>query len=419
MTEHNVEWLKGINMDRIRAYIGWLLKTRSVKKIKYDKVENMVDYESVEKYNGEEISMNKDNILITKTYLRKQTGILANMIIKALTNIELYKMDKIIKERNKGIKLNTVRTDSIGYSYDKEIDYPMELIREGLGYWKIENKKQKVVGYYKLMKKIEEPIHKKIEIKQKDDIIELLENNESFIICGDAGCGKTHNINSVIIPKLNNLGKKSIVLSLTTKNSDRIEGKTFASLVNGKSTYELLNELKGYNYMIIDEAQLLSQDYCKYMEYLKENTDMKYILIGDENQTKGNVMKKSWELTNFLINMCDGNKIEMKENIRCDDELMNLIEEFKKQPLFKMRKYVEDNFKITKNIDDAKYHLCRHSKTKEELIKKGYECYTIITEQGNTINQKYMIHDLKFLPKDQILTALSRGRNKNEILIYC
>ena len=59
---------------------------------------------------------------------------------------------------------------------------------------------------------------------------------------------------------------------------------------------------------------------------------------------------------------------------------------------------------------------------KKELINSAKEykldnskCSTIICNQGSTINEHYMIHDIGALPKGQLVTAISRSSSYDNI----
>ena len=424
LSADDIEYLKSIDVDKLRSFIGWLSKSKSAVITKYDYIKNdqKIDIKAIEHYYGEELTKSKNCISINKVYTKKNTGILANILIKALSNIELYKMDKKIKELNEGIKLNSIRTDSLGYYYgENEIKLPLDMFKPGFGYWKIENKKQKVIGDYIFMKKPNEPIitNNKINVFKIDNIDELLGNTKSFIIYGIHGTGKTYNIDRKIIPILELNNKKYIVCSITKENSERINSVTLASLLNGKSDYELKTEFKNYDYMIIDEAQMINQEYLISLDIINRQTNMKFILIGDTNQTKGDGIKINWDNSEFIIRLCEYNKLEMVDSHRCDDKINKLIEELKKIKSFNdIIKFIIENFQTSKDIKLCNVHLCRYKKTLDELTKLNLECHTITQNQGSTINEKYMIHDLKVLPRDQLITALTRATKWDDIHIY-
>ena len=102
-----------------------------------------------------------------------------------------------------------------------------------------------------------------------------------------------------------------------------------------------------------------------------------------------------------------------------NNKINNLIEELKKRQSFNdITKFTIENFQTTKDVKLCNVHLCRYKKTLDELTKLNLECHTITQNQGSTINEKYMIHDLKALPRDQLITALTRATKWDDIYIY-
>jgi hypothetical protein len=421
----HLEWLKTIPKDRLTAFIGWLLKSKSIKTLKFDKINgHMADLKALQYYYGYELSKYKKTpyISITKSYTKKCTGVLASLIIKSLVNIELFRMDKIIKESNKGILLNTIRTDSLGYFYDgKDITKPEEKLKKGFGYWKEEIKVQKVLRDYTTIRECKNPIINVNSVNdyKVEDIKSLLDDSKSFLIYGNAGNGKTYTMKNNIVPILNENNKKYIIASITKDNTKRIEGLTLASLFNMKSDYELSNNFKDIDYLIIDEAQLMTQEYLFNLDILRNNNKIKFILIGDTTQTSSNGVNDDWISSLFVMDICEYNKIEMLKSYRCDEKINKLIEDIKKQPTYKIPKFVTTNFQTTNDIHECKVHLCRFAKTQNEITKiSGMKCETIIKNMGSTINEKYMIHDIKNLPEGQVITALTRAKRWDDIYIY-
>lgn len=416
MTNNKIDFLKEINVDRVRAYIGWLLKRQSYNTIYYDTTkDNGVDIEALNNYYCEELTEHKNCISINKVFIKKKTGILANTLIKELSNIDLYNMNKIMLKLNPKAKLNSVRTDSLGY-VGKNIKIPDEMFSKNAGSWKIEDKKQKVLGNYKNVQNCDIPDVKGIKISEhnEEDMVSMIDNDKSFIIHGDYGTGKTYSIYDKIVPALNDKNKKYIISSITKDNSERIKGCTVMSLFFGKTSYQILNTFKDIDYIIIDEATLLFQDICVYLDYVKQNCKTKFILLGDDKQSKGDAFSVEWNKTYFLLKLTDMNMLEMTTNHRNDEKLIKILDELKikvkSESWDSVYKFVLKNFNTTKDLNIADTHICRHTKTKDMINNiPGMKCETVTQNQGNTINKKYVIHDLKFLPKEQFVVALSRS----------
>lgn len=416
MTDDKINYIKSINKDRIRAYVGWLLKRESYNIIKYDIYDNNdLDIEASQNYYGEELCKNKNNVSINKIFLKKKTGILANILIKGLTNIDLYEMNKKMIKLNPLAKLNTIKTDSLGY-VGNDIKKPEELFKEGAGFWKVENKvtKKHLLHNHKYIKGTNKPIIEPTNVNEykEEDLINLLESDKSFIICGDYGTGKTYSIHDKIIPTLIKNNKKYLITSLTINNAERINGVTAGSIFNNLSNYEIKCKFDDIDYLIIDEAPLITQDILIYLNYVKKYCKTKFILTGDEKQTKGDGFIKDWDYSLFLLKLADCNKLHMLTNHRCDDKTIQLLDNIKnsRESWSNILKYILNNFQTTNDINSCKIHLCKHLKTKDKINSmEGMKCETIVTNQGVTINEKYMIHDIKYIPKDQMITAISRA----------
>lgn len=420
MNPDKINFVKKVGTDRIRAYIGWLLSRQSVDIKKYNLDNNSVDVEALQNYYGEELSINKKYMSINKVYMKLETGILANMMIKELSNIELYKMDKEIKKLNPNIQLVSIRTDSLGYfNNGEEIKKPEHLFKSDPGFWKIENKDKKIVpGNYKLVKQVSPPDIKDIKINEyiEQELSTILEKDESFIIAGKYGTGKTYSISGSIIPHMKTNNKTYVLASYTKENSERIKGVTLASIFNNKSIYEIKSYFKNIDYLIIDEAPIICEDMLCYLDYVKTNLNTKMILIGDENQTKSKTFRAKWNDCPFFLKLADMNKITLTTNHRCDEKTLELLQNLEKLSPIQSLKYIRSNCKLATNNNECKYHLCRYTKTKQELDKlDNSKCSTIICNQGSTINEPYMIHDIGALPKGQLVTAISRSSSYDNI----
>lgn len=431
-----------IDKNTLRQYIGWLRKNINNKTNQYEVI-NPIDKKILElKYKERVKFYNKDNYYIANindSLIIKKTGILVNLYIMDLVNMELYLMDKEIKRLNKGIILNNVKTDCLGYIYDKPIILPMDKIKKGVdGCYKIEKQND----FYYDLKKIELlPINKIYRAKKPkinkyklnnldvNDIDNLISNNKSFLLSGRAGFGKTYTLINNIIPKLNELNKKYFITSTTIENAEDLQTKlksinveTIQNLLNKLTIEELTKKLKDISYIIIDESSQLTQDIYKILEYIILNLNTKIILIGDKNQCKGtDAYIESWINTNYILNLCDMNLIILKKhkNIRYCDELDNLLTFIENEyNISKIKNYVLQKIKIiTKHEDNI--NLAYYNKTCDNVKSKfKKDCYTVHSYQGKTIKGNYTIFDFMNMSKELIFTALSRATNINNISLY-
>jgi ATP-dependent exoDNAse (exonuclease V) alpha subunit len=355
-------------------------------------------------------------------------------------------MNEEIKKLNKGIILNTIKTDSLGYITDKKIILPKNEIHQTLyGKFKEEIKikdgvKNVTDVFYDLkkvtLKEIPYPqaqpspmINEYVENNyDKEKIIDLLKSHLSFIIYGRPGYGKTWILHNIIIPFLK--GKKIFIASTTKNNRDDLNEKskklgfsdvagTIQFLINRLSMSELDELFLDCEYLIIDEASQLTQEIYKVLEYIKTNTKAKIILIGDPNQCKGtDAYNESWIKTKYVKTLCDCNIITLKKHdkIRYDDALDNLITIIENsnniaEIINNVKKTIKATSKVTNNIN-----LAYFNKTCEK-VKKDYkkECYTVHSYQGRTIDEPYSILNLDYMSKELIYTAISRATQLKNI----
>lgn len=423
-------------LKRLTCYIGWLMQlTRS--DIKYYDVDDNVteDIEASKNYYGCELSTRKNKLILSRSYLVKKTGILTNILIKDLTNIDLYDMNNKMIELNQGLKLNTIKTDSLGYIWEDEnktdnVILPKDKMGDKIGLFKIEFKESKVLGNYKLIKEPKKIIPHDYNIDYNEysinHIEKLITDNKSFFIYGQYGTGKSYNINNNITDILNKQNKKYVISSPLKENSKDINGETLHKIFLRKSNYEILTEFKDINYMIIDEATIIDQDFMKYLDFLKDNIDnIQFILLGDENQIKHNTLgfRNEFIKCEFLKNLCQNNKIKLTKNYRCEDKLINLIQEIKNVRISELNKFLEDNFQTTKDEIKTNLHLCLWG-TESKLIKKHLrdedKIYTIKSIQGKEFNEPFTIYTehVGFMKIDNsLITALSRAKSWDQIYI--
>jgi hypothetical protein len=419
LTEKQINFIKTLSHDLIRRFIGWLQKSLSVNTIKYDNVSKNDSKIILEYYGNESHKYNK-NIRIDQIYSRKNTGLLANIIIKEMTNISLYNFNKEFIKRNPKAILNSIKTDSLGYICDNP-KILFELMGTKIGEFKCEVPSHKNLKDYEYKSIVIYPNINNIKINEinKDNINQLLQNNESFLIDGLYGTGKTIYYIPKIISELDKLNKTYIKACLTTTASNRIKGVTLASIFNKKSDYEIITHFKDINYLIIDERTQLDQKMYKYLEFIKLNTNTKIILVGDDKQLKSHDMQLSYKNSNFIVNLVNGNIIDLKEKThRCDEILSKHLDNINKiNNIYEVKKYINENFKIVGN-SNTNLNLSFYNTTCAKIINSGKKCETIILNQGDTINESYTIHDLKFINDvDILITALSRSTKYEYIFI--
>jgi hypothetical protein len=438
----NQERVKKFDNDMLRQYIGWLQSYIRVKQSDYNNIPNEEALALINYYDIEEASYNVEEKILTisKGLLVKKTGCLSNFIIKELTNIDLYNFNKEFIKLNPTATNIYTKTDSLGYKLiDKKYKNPKMYNQKEEGKFKIEKDNTKYINdneYDYLSEeqneKIPEPKSRnniKVKYHNKEDIIKLLEKKESLQLFGSAGQGKSWITKNVVIPYLKENNLNYILTSTTIDNTNLLKSegynaRTVQGIFTDKSTHEIIKIFRDIQYLIIDESSQLEQGTYKLLEYVKNNTDCKFILIGDNYQCKSvDAKTESWIITDFVYDLTNNNVIELKynENGRHTKELFDILEYIKsnKNDVRKSIRYVIEKFK---NVDETttKLNLAYYHKTCADVQDKDpkKECFTVHSKQGTTIKEDFTVFDIWNMSIDILYTAISRAKSKEQVSIY-
>ena len=437
--------IKKLGPSLIIRYIGWLSKTSSTIYKKFDNVSNE-EYEALRYlYGDKQLRYENNTLSIVKSSLKNKTGILVNLIVKELTNIDLYDMNKKILKLNKGLELRRIYTDCLGYFMPNIHLFKSPPLNKNIpGCFKNENKIKKIerLAYrqnidfawdnmvsteYQHIQIIDTPIIENKKLKKCKDIVKILDKRQGFKLLGGPGYGKTYSIQNIIIPYFIKNKLNYQLHGATNDNSEMLNTNTFHKEVSGLSNYELECKYKDIDYIIIDEASQLTQSvFCK-LYYIKENTNTKIILVGDQYQCISvDAFSDSWLVGDFCNKLCDYNvkQLVWHKNSRYSKILNDILEEIKK--------YIDSGRVAPKSL--LKFIL-KHFKQEDDGLSVpdglhlGYNVYltkeynnikTIHTAQGKTISTPYHIYQIEnrliHLPR-VLYTALSRASDINNITI--
>ena len=424
----------------LKHYIGWLQKSINVQNIKFDNIKGD-ELEGMRAYYDDTCYTIDNTLNISKNYLVRKTGVLSNIIVKEQTNIDLYLFNKKVINDNKDAYLNSIKTDSLGYVLKNKFIKNDLCDDKKFGFFKIEkinnNIKKNIIDEELIIESIETHNKPKV-IKEKkikeysiNNIIELIDNKESFKLDAPAGYGKSYTTKHKIIKYMKDNDIKFLLTSTTNDNKNMWEEYynekciTIQSIFKKEKTiYEIKKSIIKYEYIIIDEAVQLSQDLLKYIEYFKNLLKINFIVLTDEYQcVVDDYDGKSYISTRFANELFDNNIIEIKEhkNIRYDDKLNEAVkyirQNFDNKP--KILKYIEKNFKIMNTELKNKLNLTYYLKTEDKINKiEKYKALTTHKAQGRTITENYTIHDLYNMPVSVIYTAISRAKNIDQISFY-
>jgi hypothetical protein len=262
---------------------------------------------------------------------------LYSMILQ-MEALELYKLEQIVID-NGGIPLDR-NTDAIRYQRKKEInidDY----------YWDDEKTKPKYqVENEKPLKHEAKPhFYRKPYLQREDEFKyewntqcdltaeKIFNMNESAIINGRAGVGKTYLVNS-IIKLIKESGKKYHALAPTNKSARLIDGMTLDKL-NHKSIFNskmLVRWASGLNYLIVDEISMVKEKFYRLLTNIKKiNPKIIFYICGDFEQLEPvlDTWKGDYENTGALKDLCGKNKILLTECKRSNRQLFELCQNIK------------------------------------------------------------------------------------------
>lgn len=224
------------------------------------------------------------------------------------------------------------------------------------------------------------PITNSNQIQELYDIVK----QQSILITGKAGTGKSYLVKELISKYLNE--DKVLITSYTNRcalNWD--DGNTLHNAIritsDGKIAMKQDNFrkfCKQYDYIIIDEISMVPIHIWKVISYIKDNSSIKFILIGDENQAKP-IEFFSINNTHYMNNsgvkyIADYNKVILKDIQRYDTDLAKVLQDI---------------------IDDKPINLSLFPPKPNTIINLSFTNKTRLR-----INSLYNKHQGLFIPKN-------------------
>ena len=372
----------------------------------------------------------KPAVNIRQEKLKKKSGLYVYLAILQYARYELWQIYNEVKNYYKDVKVKKIYTDSIVFNVDvKTIDLIKlndKLKKNGF------TVKHELSPYTWNHKNFiaKEPViipnRDIIDYDNNNDVMKLLEDNQSFFINAKAGYGKSHTIQTVIMEYLNKMNKKYIMTSTTVESCKLYkECVTLHSLLSSKDTCRrnLLKTFEDIEYLIIDECSFLNIDLVNNIQHLKcYYPNLKIITAGDVNQcTYGeNIM-----ITDIFYDLVDYNSYNMQwhDKARYDKDYDNFLT---KLLVFKngsecvnhIKTYFKDQVKNIndKDKDNNNIKIVYTHAFGEKLKDKNY--ITTHSVQGKTISEKHSVYQINQMPINVLYTALSRTSNQKNIDIY-
>jgi hypothetical protein len=251
--------------------------------------------------------------------------------------IELYKLEKIIKE-NDGKPLDR-NTDAIRFFYNKKFEIDNY-------FWDDEKtvKKYKWEKPSPLCRSSMENLNREDKFKPENFVmkwnitreyegdamikaIQIVDDNTSLHIDGRAGTGKSYLTNK-IIEVLAEKEINFIAYAPTNKAARMIKGETIDTLYHvSKTNKNTLNNFKKIEVIIIDEISMMKEKFYNMFISIKKITPkIKFIITGDFKQLEP--VKDTWhgdyKNSAGLFELCDGNRLQLSKNRRSDEKLYNI-----------------------------------------------------------------------------------------------
>jgi hypothetical protein len=202
-------------------------------------------------------------------------------------------------------------------------------------------------------------------IKDSDEyerILNICLTYGGCLMTGDAGTGKSY-----VIHKITEiLGKEKVAkITPTNKSALNIRGQTIHKFLNldkdGKIPIKTIQKIKNMNLdlIIIDEISMINKELWKILLLLKEETKIKFLLIGDEKQLppiEDDGIERDYFNSSIVKFLSNYNKINLTVKKRYDEKLSKILED------------VENiNINDFKNNNETKINICYFNKTRKKI----------------------------------------------------
>ena len=204
-------------------------------------------------------------------------------------------------------------------------------------------------------------------IKDSDEyerILNICLTYGGCLMTGDAGTGKSY-----VIHKITEiLGKDKVAkITPTNKSALNIRGQTIHKFIRvdkkSKISKKTIQKIKniGLELIIIDEISMINKELWKLLLLLKEETKIKFLLVGDEKQLppiEDDGIEREYFNSSIVKYLSNYNKIDLKIKKRYDEKLSKILDDI-------------DNIdkKDFATRCETKINICFLNKTRKEVNK--------------------------------------------------
>ncbi len=273
------------------------------------------------------------------------------------------------------------------------------------------------------------PVKRDLTNYVEADIVQLLTDKKSFCLTGRGGYGKTTITLETILPYFKKNNIKHVLYSTTIDNALEIGGVHIQSIFFTEKTS--LNKLRemftDIKYLLLDECSQMTMKMINTIQYLKNECDVRVILIGDINQCKSVESNHSYMKSPAFYNLIDYNMLTLvwKEGRRYSKEydafLTKILLAVGSSELVQLvLDYFSKQLIKEKNDKNEIFMVYTNDKGIELMNKKCLTGYTTVHRyQGKSIDKPHSIYEIGKLCNvpDVLYTALSRTTNGEYISI--
>ncbi len=231
-----------------------------------------------------------------------------------------------------------------------------------------------------------------------EDIMEVLDKKGGLLLQASAGNGKTY-VAKQIAKKLMDKGHGVKIIAPTNKAGLNIGGSTIHKFLKidkeGNISSKLLKGIKEqYQYIIIDEISMIGKELWKRINLLKINSNIKFLLLGDEKQCPPVENEDIEDYFNHpaVKSICNYNRNILDVRKRYDEKLYNILEDVNN---------IEIDYAHAIKEHLTERNICYYNKTRKRINKywndkkkKDGDLFILADEENDKTQDMYIYEGL-------------------------